>query len=121
MSVYYYLGPDDEKYGPATVELLNQWAIQGRITNDSWVYVDDTDSRIWVTKIEGFVKAPPVHSATLPPKPAKPKAPVPFVESHLFRAIFSTCFCCLPFGLIAIVYAVQVDGHRMRGDIESAR
>ena len=30
------------------------------------------------------------------------------IESHLVKAIVSTVCCCLPFGLVAIVYAAQV-------------
>ncbi|MBN9500418.1 MAG: hypothetical protein BGO01_11350 [Armatimonadetes bacterium 55-13] len=38
------------------------------------------------------------------------------VPNNLVLAIFSTMCCCLPFGVVAIVYAAQVDGHARRGD-----
>ena len=40
-----------------------------------------------------------------PPAPA-PQAPVP---SHMAKAILTTLFCCLPFGIVAIVKASKVD------------
>ncbi|MBI1333245.1 MAG: CD225/dispanin family protein [Armatimonadetes bacterium] len=42
------------------------------------------------------------------------------VENHLVKAILSTFFCCLPLGIVAIVYASQVDGHARRGDHQMA-
>jgi putative exporter of polyketide antibiotics len=36
--------------------------------------------------------------------------------SYLVLAIASTAFCCLPFGLIALVHAVQVHWFLQKGD-----
>ena len=44
-----------------------------------------------------------------------------YVPNHLVWAILSTLFCCLPLGVVSIVYAAQVDGKRAAGDIEGAR
>lgn len=43
------------------------------------------------------------------------------VPNHLVWAILSTLFCCLPLGIVSIVYASQVDGRRLSGDIAGAR
>lgn len=37
-------------------------------------------------------------------------------SNHLVWAILVTIFCCLPFGIVAIVYAAQVDGKWSSGD-----
>ena len=42
-------------------------------------------------------------------------------ESHLVWAILVTLFCCLPFGIVAIVHAAQVDGKQSAGDYEGAQ
>lgn len=43
------------------------------------------------------------------------------VENHMVGAILSTIFCCSPiFGIIAIVYASQVNTRLAQGDIEGA-
>ncbi len=42
-------------------------------------------------------------------------------ESYLVWAILSTIFCCIPFGIVSIVYAAQVDGLWNSGDHEGAR
>jgi len=44
-----------------------------------------------------------------------------YVESNLVWAILVTLFCCWPAGIVAIVYAAQVDGLVARGDIAEAR
>jgi hypothetical protein len=37
------------------------------------------------------------------------------------HAILVTLFCCLPFGIVAIVYAAQVDGKAAAGDYGAAQ
>lgn len=39
---------------------------------------------------------------------------------YLALAILSTIFCCLPFGIPAIVFAAQIDGKLRAGDTEGA-
>ena len=56
--------------------------------------------------------------STLPPPVGSPQE---FVPNHLVWAILSTLFCCLPLGIVSIVYAAQVDGKRATGDIAGAR
>ena len=41
--------------------------------------------------------------------------------NHLGEAILCTLFCFMPFGVVAIVYAAQVNGHLSAGNVEAAR
>ena len=50
-----------------------------------------------------------------------PPAPRPYIPNHLVWAILATLFCCLPGGIVAIVYAARVDGKVAAGDIAGAR
>ena len=43
------------------------------------------------------------------------------IPSYLFLAIITTILCCLPLGIVSIVYAAQVNSKQMAGDIEGAR
>lgn len=43
-----------------------------------------------------------------------------YVPNHLVWAILTTLFCCLPLGIVSIVYASQVDGRRAAGDLVGA-
>jgi len=60
-----------------------------------------------------------------PPQPqAAPMATGPAQISHvpnyLVQAILVTIFCCLPFGIVAIVFAAQVNSKLQVGDINGA-
>jgi len=43
-----------------------------------------------------------------------------YVPSYLAQAILCTLFCCLPFGIVAIVFAAQVNGHLAAGNYQAA-
>lgn len=45
----------------------------------------------------------------------------PRPESNMLWAILSTLFCCLPFGIVSIIYASKVDGLYAAGDYEGAQ
>ena len=49
------------------------------------------------------------------------REPTPYVPNHLIWAIAATIFCCLPAGIVAIVYAAQVNGMLDAGDYRGAR
>ena len=53
--------------------------------------------------------------------PSVAQGPPPHVPNHLVWAILVTIFCCLPFGIVSIVYASKVNGLVTVGDIDSAR
>jgi hypothetical protein len=44
----------------------------------------------------------------------------PNIPTNLWQSIVVTLMCCLPFGIVAIVYAAKVDGLKARGDIAGA-
>ncbi|WWW35772.1 CD225/dispanin family protein [Stenotrophomonas rhizophila] len=43
------------------------------------------------------------------------------IPNHLVWAIPATLFCCLPGGIVSIVYAAQVNGKIAAGDLAGAR
>lgn len=45
---------------------------------------------------------------------------VPNVPNYLVQSILVTIFCCLPFGIVAIINAAQVNGKLAAGDIAGA-
>lgn len=54
------------------------------------------------------------------PIPGAPINPPPYVPNYLVQAILTTIFCCLPFGIVGIVYAAQVNGKLAVGDYAGA-
>ncbi len=55
------------------------------------------------------------------PEGAGAPGPPPYVQNYLVQAILVTIFCCLPFGIVSIVFAAQVNGKLEAGDIAGAR
>lgn len=43
------------------------------------------------------------------------------IPTHLLRSILVTLFCCLPLGIVAIVYAAKVSGLVAAGQIAEAK
>lgn len=50
--------------------------------------------------------------------PSGPKGP--FSENWLVEAILVTILCCLPFGIVGIIFAAQVNNKQQAGDMEGA-
>ena len=50
--------------------------------------------------------------------PPGPKGP--FSENWLVEAILVTLLCCLPFGVVGIIFAAQVNTKQQAGDSEGA-
>lgn len=46
---------------------------------------------------------------------------LPYVPNYLVQAILVTIFCCLPAGIVSIIYAAQVNGKREAGDLAGAQ
>ena len=55
------------------------------------------------------------------PASREPGNVAPHVPHYLVQAILVTIFCCLPLGIVSIVYAAQVNGKLAAGDLEGAR
>ena len=53
-----------------------------------------------------------------PPPP--PNAPPANIPNYLVFAILSTVFCCLPIGVVSIIYATQVNSKIQAGDFAGA-
>jgi hypothetical protein len=42
------------------------------------------------------------------------------VQNYLIPAILATIFCCLPLGVVSIIFATQVNGKLAAGDVAGA-
>lgn len=56
-----------------------------------------------------------IQKAAPPPQQAPTQ-----ISNYLVQAILCTIFCCLPFGITAIVFAAQVNTKIAAGDIQGA-
>lgn len=53
-------------------------------------------------------------------EPLRQVAPSVDIPNYLVQSILVTIFCCLPFGIPAIVFAAQVNGKLASGDLQGA-
>ena len=58
-----------------------------------------------------------VQQAPTTPPPSPNQAPPP---NYLVWGILTTILCCLPFGIVSIVYAASVNTKWMAGDVQGA-
>ena len=62
-------------------------------------------------------QVPPPPAAAAPATPAAPGT----IQNYLVPAILVTLCCCVPAGVVAIVYAAQVNSKLAAGDIAGAQ
>lgn len=67
------------------------------------------------TQVESLATTCPRCGAVVPEN-----APQQQIPNYLVQSILVTLFCCLPFGIPAIVYAAQVDSKQAGGDYAGA-
>ncbi len=116
--MYRIIGADGREYGPVTAEQLRQWLTEGRANHQTRVQLDGTAD--WKV----FTEFPELMSAmagTAPPVMPTAPAPRPQIPNYLAQSILVTLFCCLPFGIVSIVYAAQVNSKLQAGDVTGAQ
>jgi hypothetical protein len=115
--MYRIIGADGKEYGPASAEQLRQWTAEGRVNNQTRVQAEGG------TEWKALADFPELTPATVPsPPPPAPAATTvrPHVPNYLASSILVTLFCCLPFGIVAIVHAAQVNTKLAAGDVPGA-
>jgi hypothetical protein len=111
------IGGDGKEYGPVSTDQLRQWVTDGRANAQTMVQAEGSTEWKPLGQFPEFAAAgagggvpPPV--ATSPARPA--------ISSYLAPAILSTICCCLPLGIVAIIFAAQVNTKLQAGDIPGA-
>jgi len=124
--MYKIRGADGKEYGPVTIEQLRQWIVEGRA--NSQTYVQGPDSTEWKplgAYSELAALLPPSGGAPPgTPQPGMAGVPpigaAPNIPSYLWQSIVLTLCCCLPFGVVAIVFSSQVNSKLSAGDVAGA-
>ena len=108
--MYRIIGGDGVEYGPISMEQLKQWLQEGRVNGLTQVRFDGTTE--W-KPLNSF----PELAATYAVPPPLAHCP----PNYMVYSVLCTLCCCLPFGVVAIVYSAKVNDKFSRGDYEGAR
>lgn len=138
----YYVGKNGQQTGPFTLDQVKAKYATGEILPTDLVWKEGTADWKPASNFSEF-SAPasitPTYQAESTPGPVTPSyipqsaAPAPYsagpggalapgakVPSYLVWSILSTLCCCLPFGIVAIVFSAQVNNKVAAGDIAGA-
>ena len=83
---------------------------------------NDDDARFCKDCGKAVFDSTPDAGRAAPESPSIVEDPAPpaHIPSYLVPAILVTVFCCLPFGIVSIVYAAQVNAKLAAGDVAGA-
>jgi Interferon-induced transmembrane protein/GYF domain 2 len=125
----WYYSKNGMQLGPVAEEELKAKGISGELLATDLVWKEgmaDWKPLGQVPEFQGsgIVPQVPQYGATgsvpIPQPAAYPAGYNPQVPNYLWQSIVATVLCCMPFGVVAIVYAAKVDGLVARGDIAGA-
>jgi hypothetical protein len=119
----YYYSDGTKKVGPFSLEELKKQ----NITRDTPVWCHPMPKWKAAGEIpdleELFGTVPPDLNNEEPKQDRKQEnyaSRPPMPKTWLVESILATLFCCLPFGIIGIVYAARVESSYSRGDYQTA-
>jgi hypothetical protein len=120
--MYRVIGGDGVEYGPVSPEQLRQWIAEGRVNSRTQIRAEgQLDWRPLQSFPELAASTGPPLAGTSPNPWAPPSAAISRdVPNYMVQSILVTLFCCIPFGIPAIVNAAQVDTKVRAGDLAGA-
>lgn len=132
MENYFYVAANGEQAGPVSGENLKQCGV----TKETLVWCSgmaDWEKAGNVSELKPlFEEVPPIPSVSpVPPVPSSPAStvsPDPSPEpvgkcpdNYLVQSILVTLLCCMPFGIVAIVNAADVERFWNMGEYKKAK
>ena len=121
--MYKIIGGDRREYGPISADQIRQWIAENRI--DARTQVCAEGSTDW-KPLAAIPELAALLPSQLPPLTTAPPASVPYgqprpdIPNYLVYSILVTACCCLPLGIVAIVYSAQVGTKLSVGDVAGA-
>jgi hypothetical protein len=117
-----HITKNGQSLGQFSLADVNQMLESGEISANDLAWQEGMAQWVPVCSLPGVTAgAPPLPSnpqASSPVIPARPVAST--IPNYLVQSILVTLFCCLPFGVIAIVNASQVNDKIVAGDTAGA-
>jgi hypothetical protein len=122
--MYKIIGANQVEYGPITADQLRAWITEGRVNAQTPVQGQGDTTWKPLSMFPEFASSlpttPPPMSSSTPAAAPSPSGGAT-VPNYLVQAILCTLCCCLPLGVVAIVYAAQVNGKVQAGDYQGAQ
>jgi len=104
MADWYYLKNGEQK-GPVPSDFITELAQSGQLQSTDLVWTEGMKD--WLPAKSApdlsFPRVIPPPGSTIPGRPAES------VPNYLVWSILSTVFCCLPGGIVAIIYSSKVN------------
>jgi len=133
----YYLGKNGQQSGPFSMEQLQTMATSGQIAPADLLWTQGmAEWKPASSILSGVFPAQPTPptpgveptaSAVPPPPPSRPATPPNIsagpaepIPNYLWQSIAVTLCCCLPLGIVAIIFASQVSSKSSAGNIAGA-
>lgn len=125
MKDYFYIDSNNEQKGPISPMQFSMY----NITPDTFVWCEGMNDWTRAGSVAELHDCFTTRQAQTPPpytnnnydqQPSQQRPMQPCPDSNLVWAILTTLFCCLPLGIVAIVYACKVNDRYMMGDIQGA-
>ena len=112
MKKYYYTTDGSSQKGPFTLEELKR----ENLSPDTYIWYEELGKE-WIpaSQLPGLFP----KTASVPPAP--PKASDTKPKTWLVESILVTLFCCLPLGILGIIFASQVESKHNAGDLTGAQ
>ena len=138
----YWINHNGEQSGPMDIDAVKEM----NLTSTAHVWYEGLSEWVCITQVpelqglytmtsdQPVVTGQPYQSAQQPAvqsvqpsspqasgQPIQPVAGEPCPPTNLVWAIISTLLCCLPAGIVGIIYALKVQNKYQQGDIEGAK
>jgi hypothetical protein len=144
MSEEWYYASGGAQQGPVTIDDLKARHAAGQIQADALIWKEGMDNWKPWNQVAELASAPEIVTEGAPVSPAPtadpvgdqiyaPPATTPYAgtlggaggptvnpPNYLWQSIACTLLCCLPFGIVGIVYAAKVDGLSATGKAAAA-
>ena len=116
----WYYSKNGKQQGPVSEQVLRAKCADGEISGTDLVwkegmrdwkpYASVPELLLGGGRLHGSIDGPVMlpQPPLLIPRHGDPMT-VPHIPSYLWQSIIATLFCCMPFGIVAIVYAAKVD------------
>jgi hypothetical protein len=111
------------QFGPVTQQELAAKVQRGEVRGSDLIWKEGMVDWLplnQVPEFSGVIPSPPQFGAPMSQPNYYNPAIRPNITNYLWQSIVVTLLCCMPFGIVAIVYATKVDGLVASGDYFAA-